>query len=510
MAAEQPPGSIRDRLVTPMPGDRLIGWLAPIALTLVSGFIRLWHVSQPRGIYFDEVYYTKDAWSLATHGYELDSNCTGPGFVAHPPMGKWLMAISEEIFGHTTCSGIRVGDPELGWRVSSAVAGTLAVLVMARLARRVFRSTLLGCFAGLLLSFDGLEFVQSRIGILDIFLMFGLLLALACLVLDRDDGRRRLADRLERADQHAGDGGVAAGPGPWLGIRPWRLACGVFLGLSMGVKWSALYTIIGFAAISVAWDIGARRTAGVPAPVRAFFRRDLALWGPAFLLVPVLAYSATWTGYFVTGGGYDRHLYGDGFFAMIHGWYTYQHAIWEFHDHLTAGHPYASKPFSWLVLGRPVSYYYTSSKFGQNGCSAAAGCSREVLALGNPAIWWVGTAALVGALGLWAARRDWRAALALVGFLTGFLPWLLFPSRTMFIFYALPLLPFMILALTSMAGLILGPVTAGDLRRLSGSLVVGVYAIIVVLLFVYFYPILASEQISTAAWRARMWFPGWI
>jgi dolichyl-phosphate-mannose--protein O-mannosyl transferase len=80
----------------------------------------------------------------------------------------------------------------------------------------------------------------------------------------------------------------------------------------------------------------------------------------------------------------------------------------------------------------------------------------------------------------------------------------------MFFFYALPLLPFIVLGITATAGLVLGPREASDTRRLAGALAVGVYLIAVVLLFAYFYPILAAQQIPLSAWRARMWFPGWI
>ncbi len=517
-----------DRLVAPMPTDRLAGWLASLALAAVAGVLRFWQLTEPRGIYFDEVYYTHDAYSLMTHGYELSdikSGCNGPGFVVHPPLGKWLMAASEWLFGYTDCAGVRHGNPELGWRFASAVAGTLAVLVIARTARRMFRSTLLGCFAGLLLAFDGLEFVQSRIGILDIFLMTGLVLALACLVLDRDDGRARLAARLaaNRAKAEAAEDGTGrpalagtgppsalTGSGPWLGARPWRLACGLCLGAAMGVKWSALYTLVGFAALAFAWDVGARRTAGARRPILAALARDTPIWAVSFLVLPVVTFFATWTGWFVTDGGYNRHQFGNGAWAALRGWWDYQMLIYQFHEHLDASHPYASKPLSWLVLGRPVAYYYGAPKIGESGCSAQAGCSREILAIGNPAIWWLGTLALLGVLALWASRRDWRAALVLVGFGTSFLPWLAFPSRTMFLFYALPLLPFLVLGLTALAGVALGPGTASETRRLVGSLVVGVYTIIVVLLFVYFYPIMAAQVIPTSAWRIRMWFPGWI
>ena len=103
--------------------------------------------------------------------------------IVHPEVGKWLIALGEATFGM---------DP-FGWRVASAVVGTLAVLVMIRLVRRLTGSTLLGCTAGLLLAFDGLHFVLSRSALLDVFMAFFLLCAVACLVADRDWGRARLA-----------------------------------------------------------------------------------------------------------------------------------------------------------------------------------------------------------------------------------------------------------------------------------------------------------------------------
>lgn len=529
-------GPLRDRLCPPMPSDQVIGWAAALAVTLVAGILRFWRLTEPKGIYFDEVYYTKDAWGLMTHGYEVDSkSCASAGYVVHPPLGKWFMAASEKLFGYTDCSGAVHGSPELGWRFASALFGTIAVLVLTRTARRMFRSTILGCFAGLLLAFDGLEFVQSRIGILDIFLMTLLVAALGCLVLDRDHGRAKLADRVTalaaaRVDPAGGEDGMPARDvagddrdraarerdrlyGPKLGLRPWRLATGFFLGASMGVKWSGLYTLVGFAVLAIAWDAGARRTAGAKHPFLGALRRDVPAWFGCYVPLPIGTFLATWTGWFVTDGGWNRHLYGNGFVAMWRGWWTYQDQILNFHEHLTtktSPHPAQSAPFSWLVLGRPVPYYYDGPKYGEKGCTSAGGCSREVLALGNPAIWWVGTACLLVMVGLWVVRRDWRAALVLIGFASSFLPWELVPSRTMFYFYALPLLPFMVLGVTATAGLALGRRDASDTRRLIGALSVGVYLIAVVLLFSYFYPILAAQQIPLSGWRARMWFPGWI
>ena len=160
-----------------------------------------------------------------------------------PEMGKLLIAAGEWLFGLNS----------FGWRFASAVFGSLAILLMCRIARRMTRSTLLGCVAGLLMSLDGLEFVLSRTGILDIFLMFFVLAAFGCM-------RHRpghLPRRAGRTGSPAGAGGPA---GPRLGIRRWRVAAGIFLGLAVATKWDAVWYIVGFAALGT--GVGYRRPPG--------------------------------------------------------------------------------------------------------------------------------------------------------------------------------------------------------------------------------------------------------
>jgi 4-amino-4-deoxy-L-arabinose transferase-like glycosyltransferase len=101
----------------------------------------------------------------------------------HPPLGKETIAVGEWLFGLTP----------FGWRLMVAILGSLAILMTARIARRMTRSNLLGCVAGLLLALDGLEFVMSRTALLDISVMFWVLAAFGCLLIVRD--RSRLAGR---------------------------------------------------------------------------------------------------------------------------------------------------------------------------------------------------------------------------------------------------------------------------------------------------------------------------
>jgi dolichyl-phosphate-mannose-protein mannosyltransferase len=205
--------------------DPFVSWSAALGLTVLAFFLRVWKLGTPREFEFDETYYAKDAWSMLNHGYVreyvggaddliLKGTTTGiwkdsASMIVHPEAGKWLIALGEKAFGM---------DP-FGWRIASAVVGSLMVLVMCRLARRMTGSTLLGCVAGLLLAFDGMQFVLSRLALLDIFVAFFVLAGVSCLVCDRDWHRARMAARLPGPVVGRG-GGCCSGRG-W--SRP---ACG--------------------------------------------------------------------------------------------------------------------------------------------------------------------------------------------------------------------------------------------------------------------------------------------
>jgi len=490
-----PPSRLRPTL----PTDRLWGWLGPLAITLVAAYLRFARLAVPRDLVFDEVYYSKDAHDLIRYGVERNTE-GGPGFVVHPPLGKWLIGAGEGLYGHNS----------YGWRVAAALFGSLAVLVLARTARRLTRSTLLGCFAGLLLALDGLAFVQSRVAMLDIFLMFWVLAAFGALVVDRDVGRSRLAASLARgtpADR------LRVGP------RWWRLVAGLCLGAACATKWSAIYYVVVLGLLAFAWDVGARRTAGATNPLRAAARADLLPGAVAFLVLPALVYVVSWTGWFLgdatTAYDHDRYVRaGQGVLgharAVFGGWLRYHWEAWNFHVHLHAAHPYRSSPWGWLLLARPVLYFATYPKLGELGCTAAAGCARVTLDIGTPAIWWASIPATVVVGWRWVSRRDWRAGAVLAGMGAGLLPWFATPERTAFLFYALPALPFMVLGLTLCAGLALGPPDADSTRRLRGAVAVGAFALLVIVNFFYLYPVLSAEVIPYVDWRARMWLPSWI
>ena len=214
-----------------------------------------------------------------------------------------------------------------------------------------------------------------------------------------------------------------------------------------------------------------------------------------FGILPILVYISSWIGWFISKQGWDRDHSNNPFISL---WY-YHSQMWQFHTNLTDKHSYQSNPWSWFVLGRPTSFYYTTPK----NCGAT-NCSREILALGTPFLWWSGVIALASTLGYWIVRREWQSGLLLLSFSAGYLPWFLIQKRTMFSFYAIAVEPFFILIIVYVISKYLEKDTKN--RRL----VVLVWFIAVLLCFIYFWPIYVGTTTTYAAWFSRMWLPSWI
>ncbi|MBT8161182.1 MULTISPECIES: dolichyl-phosphate-mannose--protein mannosyltransferase [Arthrobacter] len=507
------------------PTLRLWFWLIPTITTVIGGILRFVRLGDPHSLVFDETYYVKDAYSYLVSGYERawpdkanDAFNAGnpnvllnsPEYVVHPPVGKWMIAFGMWLFG---------SDNSFGWRFSAALTGTLSIFMLALIALKLFRSHILGALSGLLLAIDGHHLVMSRTSLLDIFLMFWLLAAFGALLMDRDDGRRRLAARLAALARASKDGRPTPfqlASGPRLGFRWWRLAAGVCLGLAVGTKWSALFFVAVFGLMTVFWDMSARRIAGIRSwPSSAIIKDGI----PAFFtMIPVAAavYLSTWTGWFLSKDAYYR-TWADSNPSATWGWIpgplrslAYYHLqAYNFHQSLSAPHPYQSSPWTWLVMGRPTSFYYESPQPGTPGCTVP-NCTSAILSVGNPVIWWGATIALFVVLFWWAGRRDWRAGAILSGMAAGYLPWFMYPERTMFYFYAISFEPFMVLGLAYGLGLVLGRSDDPPWRRRSGLYLVGLVVVVAVLLSAFFYPIWTAETISYQDWRMRMWMPSWI
>ena len=532
---------LRGRLVPAMTGSEFWGWAGPALVTLFGAFLRFYRLGIPHAVLFDETYYVPDAYGILKHGVEINhvknvnallargnthifTGLNGE-YVVHPPLGKIMIAVGEWVFGLTP----------FGWRFAVALLGSLAILMTARIARRMTRSTLLGCVAGLLLALDGLELVLSRTAILDIFVMFWVLAAFGLIVIDRDKTREVLAAAAaaakpaaveQTAVEPAADEPSAPLPaaalaaqsgnstGPRLGPR-WRLLlAGACLGCACASKWNGIWYILAFGGLVIAWDLGARRAAGFEPRWPAVLRSDAA-WLPVwFGIAPAVVYIASWTGWFATSYGYDRNgaaLNGGHPAATLLAWLQYNKSMLGFGLGLHSYSPYQSNPLGWLVLARPTAFY--SLCLPKGACATPRGTEQEVLAIGTPLIWWGACLALLVCLAWWLTRRDWRPGAVLLAVAAGWLPWIYFywhDHRTEFYFYSVVFDPFLVIAITLCLGLVLGQARASPARRGAGAAICGAYLLGVLLNFAYIYPILAGQVISYSSWLSKMWFSSWI
>jgi 4-amino-4-deoxy-L-arabinose transferase-like glycosyltransferase len=128
-----------------------------------------------------------------------------------------------------TTAAVDVGSHAFAWRVPGVVAGTLTALLVYLLARLLFRRRSVAVLAGLFTLIDGMLFVQSRIGMNDVYV--GLFIVAGYLLF----------------------------AGLWVGR--WRArwafwvlmpAIGVLLGLALASKWVALYAIGGLGVLVLA------------------------------------------------------------------------------------------------------------------------------------------------------------------------------------------------------------------------------------------------------------------
>ncbi len=499
---------------------------------MFAGLTRFWALGSPpgrnaipnNGMNFDEVYYTTEAQELLRYGYEDNR---GFLFIVHPPLGKWLIAMSEYLWDGNSSEYL---SNSLGWRIAPALAGVAGVVMITRIVRRMMRSNLFGGIAGLLLALDGLSLVLARTAILDIFLQMFIIASFGALVLDRDSMRARLAGLIA-------DGADLSSGAPSLGPRPWRLVAGVMMGLAGAVKWTALSFFLAFWLMSLIWDRAALKSAGVRRPSRSWLRRSVLPSVGSQLVAPLAVYTLCWLGWFTGENSWNRH-WADTHSPATHlnffgakvpftwAWVPgplrslgeYHHGAYAFHEGLDKPHTYQSNPWSWLVLGRPVDFYYN----GSGTACGASQCSRQILLIGTPLMWWAFVPMLLWLAWHWVTTRDWRAAAVWVAFAAGWLVWFQDLKRTMFLFYMAPLVPFLIIGLTLALGVMLGPaltrgadedpyrVRRAERRRLWGTAGISAYLGLVVVDFAWMWPIFTGGLLTYGQWHAHMWLPSWV
>ena len=418
-----------------------------LGIYLIAGLgflLRVINLATPKGLVFDEVYYVDAARDFLAFGVEVTKD--EPEFVVHPPLGKWFIAIGIRIFG----------DNEFGWRFATAVAGTIAIILIGLIAQRLFRSQFLTLLATFLAAVDGLGLVHSRTSLLDNFLTTLILAA------------------------------------TYFFIRKNYVLTAIFLGLALGTKWSALYFIAVFGAVALYRAFTHHTGRNL---IRPSIERILT-----FGILPIAIYLVTWTGWFLSDRGWGRDAGSNPLSSLI----KYHDQMLSFHTGLSEKHTYEAHPWTWLIQSRPTSFFYESPKT----CGSPS-CSQEVLAMGTPFLWWTGAIAIFVVFGFWIKsiierRMEPASTVIVMGMTAGYLPWFAFGERTVFSFYSIIFQPFLILAVIYCVRWFISH------NQKCGMIASAVFAVLVFFNFLYFLPIFVGDVMTYDAWYSRMWLPSWI
>ena len=160
--------------------------------------------------YFDEIYHARTAYEhiLGLEPYEN----------THPTLGKLIISLGIRLFGMNP----------FGWRFMGALFGVLMLPVLYHLLKQLFGRTRLAFAGTVLFAFDFMHFTQTRIATIDTYAVFFLLLMYDAMVvfLKGDVGRDS-----------------------WKRLLPPLLVCGVFTGLGIAAKWTAVYGALGLAGL---------------------------------------------------------------------------------------------------------------------------------------------------------------------------------------------------------------------------------------------------------------------
>jgi len=367
-------------------------WIrAVFALLALGALLRLPILSTPNEVVFDEVHFGRFAYAYC---------CTGERFFdLHPPHAKLLIGGALRLAGGApafdyTPIGKAYPDtyPLFAFRIVPAIAGMLLPLAMLALLAGFGVPVLPSFVASLGLALDSAWWVHTRFALLDAVQVTATFAALACLV--------------------------------WaLRFTGWRfvglvVAAGVGAGFAVGTKFSGLAVFV---------PLGLLLLLRGGSPVRVLSAASLGLVSAAVVYVV-----GWWIHFRIVPGppqGHDWYMpTGRLFEDMV----ALHKVMFRANYQLSSGHPDASLPWRWPLMGRAVFYW--------------VGPQSVIYLVGNPVVWLGTPMVLIASVLAWRPRviremgfsawlfRSAPQLILLTGFLVSWLPFVLV-KRPLFLYH---------------------------------------------------------------------------
>ena len=389
--------------------------------------------------HFDEVYFVRTA--------ENYLNLQSPYEWTHPPFGKLIIAAGISIFGYSP----------LGWRIIGVAFATLLIPLIYVIGKELF-GTWIGAFASaFLLTFDFMNFAMGRLATVDVYVVF-FSLASQLFFLIYIKGVRAYGWKTS--------------------LIPLFLAV-LFFSFGFSTKWIVIFGFFGQIAFLLTLRLREviNLKDGVSVKIKGFFTR------PLFMLLGFVGLAVCI--YFLT---YIPNMLGG---QSLEDVFQLQWSMFGYHSLLKNTHPFASKWFTWPFIIKPVLLLriYLPSNI-----------KSIIVAMGNPAVWWVGFSFVLLSVERAIRRKDFTCIFITVLFFFQWLPYVLI-SRTTYLYHFYASVPFLCLA------------TAYFLNKYWnnkwGKVIALAYFAVVVILFVLFYPIISGMPAPTSWIDSLKWLESW-
>ena len=471
-----------------------ISWfhLAMIGIFLCSLFLRFWQLGQFNQLVFDEVYYAKFA----------NNYLTGTSFFnSHPPLSQYIIAIGIWIGSHFPASPDLVNNltgslrSTISYRWLNAFTGSFIPLIVAGIAYQLTRRQSYAVIVAIFAATDGLFLVESRYALNNIYLIIlGLLGNYFFLIYINSTINRQ-----------------------WLLIM-----AGFFLGSSAAIKWNGLSFLLGLYFLLAVARLGKfllKILSVNQSNLELLQIKEKTPWQKLasvklsqiviyLLILPLFTYSLLWIPHLLMNPEY--------------GFWEIQKQILSYHQRIGNSpevHPYCSPWYSWLVMWRPVAYFYEkSTKISPNIQPGSQSIIYDVHAMGNPVLWWLSTGSIlyfvfILLLSLMPGLKKliklpfnmetWLGGYIVCNYMANLLPWIAI-KRCTFLYHYMGAYVFTWLAL---AWLIDGCLRSYSLNyRRTGWVII----LLIIAAFIYWLPIYLGLPLSYQGFKMRLLFPNWI
>ena len=450
--------------------DKINQLVIILAITLVSFGVKLINLSSPFRPHFDEVYYVQNVLTMLKKGVEFNASkntFTGDTILAvHPPLGKWLLATGVLFFG----------DNSFGWRIGAVVLGSLSVLLVGLIAKELFNNYIITALSTFFMAIEPIAFTNSRTAILEAPLTFMVLLTTLVFIKGLKTPR-------------------------------YLYLFGLLMGLTLGVKWNALYNFIGYILIYLIYMY----------PKILYYLKNkkikkLITWALKikiqFIILPVLAYLSTWWGWFIAKEAQFRfwaEANPETSFNLVPSalrslWHLHAD-IYRFHGSLERYHISTSHPYQWFLGTKPTLIF----KVGTFDSDKKENYGGLIANLPNPFISIGILVATVITIRMLSKKLDFSLLIPLVLILTAYLPWFAYSHRTTFAYYVDTFLPFMLILLAYSLYLLYLKATS---RKYKLYWVIFAVALPLAFFF-YFYPLYIGQIHTFTYLNSHLWLSSW-